>query len=557
MQPLKKVRFFRILQLRMWKKLWFKLSTTILGGAIVIGLTGVLSRVLGLVRDRLLASTFGGGGALDPYFAAFKLPDFIFNVLVLGALSSSFIPVFVGYLKKHDGEQNPDHAEAWRIANSVLNLLLIVLVGLGVIFFVFANQLVPLVAPGFSGERLATTIQLSRIMLVAIIFFGASNIVSAILNSFKRFFAFALAPVLYNLGIIAGIVWFVPRWGIAGLAYGVVVGALAHLLIQVPGVFRLGFRYQRILDFKHAGVRQIGRLMLPRTFGLAVNQIDQLVSTIIASSLAAGSLTQFNFANNLQNFPINVFGVSLAIAVFPAFSEAYAAKDMQSFIGHFSRTVRRLLVVMIPASVLLLILRAQIVRVVVGAEAFDWDATYQTAQVLGYFTLSIFAQALIPILARSFYALHDTATPVKVGIAAVIVDIVCAIYFSRHFGVIGLALAFSISSLLNMLGLYAILRRRLGSLDDERVARSTTKIVIASLVAGVAAWALLRFAALGVDMRTLVGIFLQGLIAGVGGIMTYLITASLLHVEEVQVFRDWWGRVRQFMRNGDRITKYE
>lgn len=543
----------------MWKKLWFKLSTTILGGAIVIGLTGVLSRVLGLVRDRLLASTFGGGGALDPYFAAFKLPDFIFNVLVLGALSSSFIPVFVGYLKKHDSADTSND-EAWRIANSVLNLLLIVLVGLGIIFFIFANQLVPLIAPGFSGERLTTTIQLSRIMLVAIIFFGASNIVSAILNSFKRFFAFALAPVLYNLGIIAGILWFVPRWGIAGLAYGVVVGALAHLLIQIPGVFRLGFRYQRILDFKHAGVRQIGRLMLPRTFGLAVNQIDQLVSTIIASSLVAGSLTQFNFANNLQNFPINVFGVSLAIAVFPAFSEAYAAKDMESFIGHFSRTVRRLLVVMIPASVLLLILRAQIVRVVVGAQAFDWEATYQTAQVLGYFTLSIFAQALIPILARSFYALHDTATPVKVGIAAVAVDIAGALYFSRHFGVIGLALAFSLSSLLNMLVLYAILRRRLGSLDDARVARTTTKIVIASLVAGAVAWILLRFAALGVDMRTLVGIFLQGLVAGTGGILAYLATASLLHVEEVKVFSDWWGRVRKFMRNGNgksSITNYE
>jgi putative peptidoglycan lipid II flippase len=535
----------------MWKKLWYKLSTTILGGAIVIGLTGVLSRVLGLVRDRLLASSFGGGGALDPYFAAFKLPDFIFNVLVLGALSSSFIPVFVGYLKKHDSSDTSND-EAWRIANSVLNLLLIVLVGLGLIFFIFANQLVPLIAPGFSGERLATTIRLSRIMLVAIIFFGASNIVSAILNSFKRFFAFALAPVLYNLGIIAGIIWFVPRWGIIGLAYGVVIGALAHLLIQIPGVFRLGFRYQRILDLKHAGVRQIGKLMLPRTFGLAVNQIDQLVSTIIASGLAAGSLTQFNFANNLQNFPINVFGVSLAIAVFPAFSEAYAAKDMDAFIGHFSRTVRRLLVVMIPASVLLLILRAQIVRVVVGAHAFDWDATYQTAQVLGYFTLSIFAQALIPILARSFYALHDTATPVKVGIAAVAVDIAGAIFFSRHFGVIGLALAFSISSLLNMLGLYVILRRRLGSLDDARVARTTSKIVIASLVAGAVAWVLLRFAALGVDMQRLVGIFLQGLVAGTGGIAAYLVTASLLHVEEVQVFRDWWARVRKFMRSSSR-----
>ncbi|PIS40711.1 MAG: murein biosynthesis integral membrane protein MurJ, partial [Candidatus Kerfeldbacteria bacterium CG08_land_8_20_14_0_20_43_14] len=253
----------------MLNKLWTKLSTTILGGAIVIGFTGVASRVLGLVRDRMLASTFGGGGNLDPYFAAFKLPDFVFNVLVLGALSSSFIPVFVSYLKRAEKDPNLKD-EAWCVANSILNLLLIVLIALGVIFFIFANSLVSLIAPGFSGEKLQTTIHLSRIMLVAIIFFGASNIVSAILNSFKRFFAFALAPVLYNIGIIAGIIFFVPKWGIIGLAYGVVVGAFAHLAIQIPSVFKLGFRYMRILNWRHKGVREVGRLMLPRTFGLAV-----------------------------------------------------------------------------------------------------------------------------------------------------------------------------------------------------------------------------------------------------------------------------------------------
>ena len=537
----------------MLNKLWTKLSTTILGGAIVIGFTGVASRVLGLVRDRMLASTFGGGGNLDPYFAAFKLPDFVFNVLVLGALSSSFIPVFVGYLKRAEKDPNLKD-EAWCVANSILNLLLIVLIALGVIFFIFANSLVSLIAPGFSGEKLQTTIHLSRIMLVAIIFFGASNIVSAILNSFKRFFAFALAPVLYNIGIIAGIIFFVPKWGIIGLAYGVVVGAFAHLAIQIPSVFKLGFRYMRILNWRHKGVREVGRLMLPRTFGLAVNQIDQLVSTIIASSLAAGSLTQLNFANNLQNFPINVFGVSLAIAIFPVFSEAFASQDMEGFKRHFSKTVRRLLVVMIPTSVLLLVLRAQIVRVVVGAKAFDWNATYLTAQVLGFFTLSIFAQALIPILARSFYALHDTSTPVKVGIFSVAVDIAGAILLSRHFGIIGVALAFSVSSLVNMALLYFLLRRRLGNLDDAHIARSTVKIVVASLFCGFAAWGALHFVALGVDMHTLVGIFLQGLIAGIFGIVIFLYIASILKVEEMEIFRQWLVRFKGFFRNGNKTV---
>ncbi len=533
----------------MWMKLWSKLSTTILGGAIVIGVTGILSRVLGLVRDRMLASTFGGGGALDPYFAAFKLPDFIFNVLVLGALSSSFIPVFVSYVKKEGGILNRE-SESWRIANSVLNLLLIVLVGFGILLFIFANRIIPLIAPGFSGEKLTETIHLSRIMLVAIIFFGASNIVSAILNAFKRFFAFALAPVLYNLGIIVGIVFFVPRWGLTGLAYGVVLGAICHLLIQLPGVWKVGFRYKRILDWKNAGVREIGRLMLPRTFGLAVNQIDSLVSTIIATGLAAGSLTQFNFASNLQNFPINVFGVSLAIAVFPVFSEAYASRDMEGFVQHFSTTVRRLLVIIIPVSVLIMVLRAQVVRVVVGARAFDWDATYQTAQMLGIFAISMFSESLIPILARSFYALHETATPVKAATLSVALDVVLAVTLAHFYGIIGVAIAFTLASLVEMTFLLVVLRRRIGQLDDARIVRTTTRIVIASVIAGFVTWGMLHFAAMGIDMHTLVGIFLQGLIAGVVGMIAYVTAASWLHVEEVQVFREWWQRLRKFIRNG-------
>ncbi|PIS41861.1 MAG: murein biosynthesis integral membrane protein MurJ, partial [Candidatus Kerfeldbacteria bacterium CG08_land_8_20_14_0_20_42_7] len=210
-----------------------KLTTTVTGGALIIAATSILSRFLGLLRDRLLASTFGGGGALDSYFAAFKVPDLIFNVLVLGALSSSFIPVFIGYIKKNDPSSRD---EAWRVANSILNLLLIVLIVLGILFFIFVPQIIPLIAPGFPAEKQNITIQLSRVMLVAIVFFGISNVVSGILNALKRFTSFALAPVLYNLGIIFGIVALTPRYGLMGLAYGVVLGAFLHLAIQIPSV---------------------------------------------------------------------------------------------------------------------------------------------------------------------------------------------------------------------------------------------------------------------------------------------------------------------------------
>jgi len=524
-----------------------KLTTTVTGGALIIAATSILSRFLGLLRDRLLASTFGGGGALDSYFAAFKVPDLIFNVLVLGALSSSFIPVFIGYIKKNDPSSRD---EAWRVANSILNLLLIVLIVLGILFFIFVPQIIPLIAPGFPAEKQNITIQLSRVMLVAIVFFGISNVVSGILNALKRFTSFALAPVLYNLGIIFGIVALTPRYGLMGLAYGVVLGAFLHLAIQIPSVLRVGFRYRRILDFRHPGVRKIGALMVPRTIGLAVNQVDLLVNTIIASTLMAGSITVYNFANNLQNFPINVFGVSLAIAAFPVLSEAFSDNDKEKFSHQFSETVRRILYLMIPISILFLLLRAQIVRVVLGANAYSWEATYLTAQMLGIFSLSLFAQSLIPTLARSFYAHHDTRTPVKIAMVSVVVDIVLALLLSQKYGVLGLAGAYSTANLLNMFLLYYFLRRKIGALDDTRIVRSGIKIVIASVFMGAIVVGMKYFLALGVNMTTFVGIFLQGLIAGVVGLLTYFFITLFLRCEEVMMIRDWVLRIWNKTRNG-------
>jgi len=524
-----------------------KLTTTVTGGALIIAGTSILSRFLGLLRDRLLASTFGGGGALDPYFAAFKVPDLIFSTLVLGALSSSFIPVFIGYIKKDDGVSRK---EAWRVANSILNLLLIVLIVLGALFYIFAPQIIPLIAPGFSPDKQDITVQLSRVMLIAIVFFGMSNVVSGILNAMKRFTAFAMAPVMYNIGIIFGIVALTPRYGIMGLAYGVVFGAFMHLGIQIPSVLRVGFRYQRILDFKHPGVRKIGALMVPRTIGLAVNQLDLLVNTIIASTLVAGSITVYNFANNLQNFPINVFGVSLAIAAFPVLSEAFADHDRGKFVHQFSETVRRILYLMIPISILFLLLRAQIVRVILGADAYSWNATYLTAQMLGIFSLSLFAQSLIPTLARSFYAHHDTKSPVKIAMVSVVVDISLALILSKRFGALGLAGAYSTANLLNMFLLYYFLRKKFGALDDTRIVKSGIKIVIASVLMGAIVVGMKYFLALGVNMTTFVGIFLQGLVAGVVGLLSYFFITLFLRCEEVVMIRDWVLRIWRKIRNG-------
>lgn len=514
--------------------IWNKLQSTVAGGAIIISVATIVSKIVGLIRDRLLFSTFGASDATDVYFAAFKLPDLIFNILVLGALSAAFIPVFIEY-REREGEQGTQ----WRIASSIMNIVVTLMIVLGVLAFILAPLLVQVIAPGFSDAKQADTIVLTRIMLLAIVFFGISNVLSGILNASRRFVAYSLAPIMYNVGIIIGIVFLYPAFGLAGLAWGVVCGALLHMAIQIPSVRRSGFRHTWSINLYHPGVRQIGKLFLPRTLGLAVTQINFLIETIIASTLSAGSLSIYTAANNLQAFPISVFGVSLAIAVFPLISQAVATKNNEQFVVQFSVTVRRILFLIIPTSVLILLLRAQIVRVVLGAGAFDWEATILTAQALGFFSLSLFAQSLLPVLSRSFYALQDTKTPVKISIGSVILNAILSLTFVHFMGVIGLALSFSIANVATMLAYVLVLRRRVGYLDDTKVLRSALRISGAALGAGLVTWVSLHIIALGVNMHTFIGIALQGAVAGALGVITYVCIAMIFHFDEVSILREW------------------
>lgn len=513
----------------MLKSFWNKLVTTVTGGAILIATFSIISKLLGFLRDRLLASYFGAGDILDSYYAAFRLPDLIFNTLVLGALASSFIPIFTKLWLR-------DQSTAKHLANSVLNYLVLFLIVLGLIFIIFAPSLVVFLTPGFNQEKLALTTQLTRVMLVSIVFFGISNVIGGILNSLKRFFSFSLAPVFYNLGIIFGIAVFYKIWGLVGLAWGVVLGSILHLLVQLPEVIKAGWRYQWTFKLTME-VKKVFKLMIPRTVGLAGNQINQIIITMIASTLTAGSLAIFNLAYNLQSFPISIFGTSLAIAAFPVFSEALSIGDHEHFKRVFSIHFRRILFLIIPFSVFILLLRAQIVRVILGSGNFDWSDTYYTAQTLGWFILSLFAQSLIPLLARSFYALEDTKTPVIISLIAIIINIIGSYFLSKTMGVEGLALAFSLSSIVNLIILIVLLRLRLGNLDDKKVIWSIFKISINSLIAGAIIYLMLRVLADLLDLRTFVGIFTQGAVAGLAGSLVYLAISLFTNCEEIVIIK--------------------
>ncbi|OJI06158.1 murein biosynthesis integral membrane protein MurJ [bacterium CG10_46_32] len=505
-----------------------KLTTTITGGAITIAFFSLLSRMLGLFRDRLLFSTFGAGDTLDTYYAAFRLPDLIFNTLVLGALSAAFIPVFLEYWHKNK-------QDAWKIANSVLNIILITMVILGLLAFYFAPELISLIAPGFDLEKRLATAELTRIMLIGIVFLGLSNIASSILNAFKRFTAFAVAPVMYNIGIILGIMVLVPLFGIQGLAWGVVLGAFLHFLVQFPSLSRLGFKYSPAVHWKMKGVWRIGWLMLPRTFGLAISQINQVVSTIIGSTLAIGSVAILNAANNLQNVPIGIFAIPIALAYFPLFSEAWVKKDMPELIAAFSKAMRRILLIAIPSSIFIILLRAHIVRLVLGAGAFDWSDTILTARTLSFFAVSLFAQSLIPLIARVFYALQDTKTPVIASAGSLILNIYLSLKLVGIMGIAGLGLAFSISSIANVLVLWLLLRKRLGDLDDARVFSSAMKITLISVLAGWALYATLFMIASYVNTQTGFGLMVQAGVAGVVGLAVYVGLGTLMKLEEMKI----------------------
>jgi len=526
----------------MWQKLWLKINNSVTGGALIIAFFSLLAKIFALLRERLIAHNFGASELSDIYYAAFRLPDLIFNTLVLGALTSAFIPVFQRVWKQ-------DKEEGLRLSNSVLNLFLIFIGLLVVITYIFTPQIMSLITPGFSHWQIAQVVILSRVMLLSVIFFVASNLIGGILNSFKRFFSFSLAASFYNIGIIIGIVFIYPSLGLIGLAYGVLLGAIMHLLIQLPEVYKNGWRYKLNLKFD-SNLKKIIKLMLPRTIGLAAGQINLVVITMIASTLTVGSIAVFNLANNLQSLPISLFAVSLAVAVFPTFTQAVSENNQGLFSDNFSKSFRRILFLLIPISVLIVVLRAQIVRVILGTGAFNWDNTYQTAQALGIFAISIFAQGLIPLLARSFYAYEDTKTPMSISLLSIAINIILSWQFAQYLGVYGLALAFSISSIINMLLLYVFLHFRIQMLDDSLIISSILKIFLNSILSGAAAYGVLQVMANMVDMRTFVGIFTQGFVAGLVGLLSYVVLGIVLKLDEVDILKRMLTKMLLLFKNG-------
>ena len=530
-------------------KLWYGSIDNIGWAAVIVGFSSFISRFLGVFRDHILAGQFGAGDELDIYYAAFRVPDLIFNLLVLGALSAGFIPIFVNLLDKSEGQAG-DNQAAWRFTNIVINFLLIILILLSIIGIVLAPQIIKAITPGFSAEKLSKTVELGRLMFLSPLLLGLSGIVGGVLQSFKRFFAYSLSPIFYNLGIIVGALFLVPRVGLIGLAWGVVIGALLHLLVQVPTLRHLGFRYRFILDWRDKYLRQIGRIMVPRTLGLAVSQLNLLAMAVLASKLASGSLAVFNLANNLQSFPVGIFGLSFAVAAFPTMSALVSEPEKLKV--SLAATIRQTLFLVIPSTVIILGLRAQIIRVILGSGRFDWQDTILTMRTLSYFGISIFAQSLNAILVRVFYAYKDSATPFWISLVSVMVNISLAWLLSEQLGVAGLALAFSVGSIVNFILLWIFLRAKAPVLDIRVIGSGALKMIIAAAISGLALMETKKIIAPLVNMRTFWGIFGQLCGAAAVAAIVYVAICSLLRCPVTKelwmmISRRWSGKKKKII----------
>ncbi len=508
--------------------------------AALVAMSSLASRFLGLLRDRILAGQFGAGRSLDIYYAAFRVPDLVFNIIVLGALSAGFIPIFTSVIRdfkcERDLSQAPGfkNSEAWSLASNVLNFLFVALLFLSLLGIIFAPALTRLIAPGFSLSEQLKTASLTRIMFLSPLFLGISGIIGGVLQSFKRFLIYSLAPIFYNLGIIIGALYFVQWWGLYGLAWGVVLGAFMHMSIQLPTVRHLGFRYKFKFNWRDINTRRVGRMMVPQTLSLGVLQINLVIITILASNLSHGSLTIFNFANNLQSFPIGIFGFSFAIAAFPVLSAN--AFNREKLVRTFSQTIRKILFFIIPATVLIIALRAQIIRVVLGSGKFDWQDTILTMNTLGIFAISLFAQATIPLLIRVFYARHDSVTPFYISLVTVAVNTVLAIMLAPRLGVAGLALAFSVASILEFIMLWVWLSIIIGGLDLNHTLKAVIKLTISGIAAGGAAQIMKVLILPFINMTRFSGVFIQLSSAALIGILVYLGFCYLFKSEELLGF---------------------
>lgn len=519
--------------------------------AFLLGLFAILSQILALFRDRLLAHLFGASQTLDIYYAAFRIPDFVF----VGIASFISALVLIPILTK---KANDSDARAQKFLNDTFTVFFSILVVVSIGVYIATPALINALFPAFSGEALNELTMLSRLLLLSPILLGLSNLLGSVTQMLHKFFAFALAPVLYNVGIILGALFFYPTFGIIGLGWGVVLGAFMHFFVHFYISSRNGFTLNISFMPAFADIWEVVRVSFPRTIAISANQLALFALIIFASSLPQGSITVFNLALNLQSVPIAIIGVSYATAAFPALSKHFADEEIKKFLDKILTAARHIVFWSLPVLVLMIVLRAQIVRTILGSGSFDWTATRLTAACLAIFTVSAVAQSTGHLFARGFYATGNNSIPFITNVLSAIVIGVSGYFlligyagspFIQDFvgsllrveglpgaSVLMLPLAYTVGMLINTVLLIYFFRRQFGRFLSP-VKDTLMHGSFSAIIAGVVAYEFLEILGIYLNLDTFIGIFTQGLVAGVAGLLTWWLILELMGNDEIRDVR--------------------
>lgn len=516
-------------------------SSILSAATLIMGMT-ITSQILGLVRQRVVLHFFVPDQS-SLFFAALRLPELLFEVLVYGMFSSAFIPIFTKAFKKNE-------KEAWETSGKIVTIGLLIFLAFAVVFGIFAEQIYTFVAPGYNVEQIKTIVLLARVLFFAQGIFIVSYVLTSVLESLRRFLVPALAPVFYNLGLIAGTYFLAPRFGIAAPAIGVVIGALVHFLIQLPLSIKLGFRFTGNIK-PNTEVKEIARLAAPRLLDLSVQQVVDMTVLYFASIISTASYTYFTLANSLQIAPVRLFGTSLAKAALPTLTRE--SDSAANFSKTLLKTLHQMLFLIIPVATLFIVLRIPMIRIFFGTSIFDWNSTVSTGMVLSAFAIGIPFQATVPLLARAFYALHDTKTPVVISVVGDILII------ATNFILIGflrlpvwsLGAAFSLGAAVETIILSVAMSKRMGVFSKPGAFVPLLKILFSSSASGAVMFMLLKFfdrwAFIGgtplkgpilfesfvLDTRYTVNLIILTALVALAGIIVYLLSSLVLKSEEL------------------------
>jgi len=506
-----------------------KSKVTVAAG--IVGAATLLSRIFGFIRDMVIASIFGAGLSADAFFVAFRIPNLLRRLFAEGSLSITFVPVFSEYLT------NSGKNEAFKLALSAVRTLTVLLILVAVAGVLLSPLIVRLIAPGFSATpgKLALTITLTRMMFPYIVFIGLVALFMGILNVLGHFAAPALAPVCLNIAMIGSVFLIAPFMSdpILGVAIGVIIGGLLQLLLQVPFLISKGFIFWKKASFYHPGLKKIGTLMLPTILGAAVYQINILVGTLLASLLPQGSVSYLYYADRLVQFPLGIFAIAIATAVLPTLSRQAAAKDADALRETFAYAIRLVLFITIPAMIGLIVLREPIVALLFKRGAFDAETVRQTAVALLYYCVGLWAFSAVRVVVSTFYALQDTRTPVRIAIIAIAANIALSIILMKPLAHGGLALATSLSSMLNLVLLIWVLRQRLGVPDWHPIVISAIKTVASSAIMGVGVY-IIAYYTISSPTATFAHLSVGLLVSIVSGLILYAGLSRLMKSDELK-----------------------